>query len=177
MRFCFGCERKIFVSALLLPAAFLLLLPLCACASADPSQPSGPGTPEYSTQKETALINYSNELPEVSITAEEDSYSVGVEEIKVTWINDSPYDAIYGEYYELYKNDDGAWTQVGSILEGPYMDIAYGVNSKTEQDKTYGIFEWFGLLDEGEYKIYADYYVSIDGDRRRFVVSDGFKII
>ena len=56
------------------------------------------------------------------------------------------------------------------------MDIAYCVNSKTEQDKTYRIFEWFGSLDEGEYKIYADYYVSIDDVRRRFVVSDGFEI-
>lgn len=131
----------------------------------------------YLTPKGTALINNVNELSEVVIKTEEGSYSVGVEEIKVTWINESPYDAIYGEYYELYKNDDGVWTQVGSVLEGPYMDIAYSVKSKTDQVKTYRIFEWFGLLDEGEYKIYADYYVSIDGASRRFVVSDGFKIL
>lgn len=174
VRFCFWSEKKRLVLTLLLLAAFSRLL--CSCASINPAQASEPSTPAYSTPKGTALINYTNELSEATIRTEEDSYSVGVEEIKVTWINESPYDAIYGEYYELYKNDDGAWTQIGSVLEGPYMDIAYCVNSKTDQVKTYRIFEWFGSLDEGEYKIHADYYVLIDGVRRRSVVSDGFKI-
>jgi hypothetical protein len=167
---------KRLVLTLLLLTAFSQLPLLCSCAPINPAMAPKPSTPVYSTLEGTALINYMNELSEVTIKTEEDGYSVGVEEIKVTWINESPYDAIYGEYYELYKNDDGVWTQVVSVLEGPYMDIAYCVNSKTEQDKTYRIFEWFGSLDEGEYKIYADYYVSIDDVRRRFVVSDGFEI-
>ena len=87
---------KRLVLTLLLLTAFSQLPLLCSCAPINPAMAPKPSTPVYSTLEGTALINYMNELSEVTIKTEEDGYSVGVEEIKVTWINESPYDAIWG---------------------------------------------------------------------------------
>ena len=158
---------------------FLLLLLLSACGSGNMSKeqvlsnsPVDLNTkpPVSLVWKGNAMINYANELPGVTIITEESKYPEGIEEIQVIWANESPYDVMYGEYYELYKYNNGVWTQVEIVLEGPYADVLYVANAGTDQVKIYMIYDWFGLLGEGDYRIYADYHALIGGERKRFIV-------
>ena len=117
------------------------------------------------------------ELPGVIMKTEYDTYQINVAGIKTFWKNESQHDVAYGEYFELYKNNDEVWTKLEDISGSPYPSIGYGLDIGAECEKTYMISERFGVLDAGDYRIYIEYLATINGKSPRLAIFAEFSIL
>lgn len=97
-----------------------------------------------------------NDLDGVVMTAKEGTISSTG--LTVAFENNSNKQCIYGEYFCLEKNLNGAWYQVPVAIDGSYGfdDIGYNLDAGNDRETTVD-WEWlYGSLKSGEYRLVKD---------------------
>jgi hypothetical protein len=117
-------------------------------------------------------------LQGITLEPEKNIYPTGINMITMFWGNDSMNVISYGDYFELFRKEDDVWIVIEDNSGYPYSDISYELIPDTRRDKNYNIFERFGFLSKGEYKIAAIFYIYSDneGKETEFVVFGYFSI-
>lgn len=96
-------------------------------------------------------------------------------ELTLVLENNSDAHCIYGQYFIVEKNIEGAWYQVPTIIDNyGFDDIGYELLPDTSEEWSVN-WEWlYGSLDEGDYRIvknildfretgdYDEYYLSAE---------------
>ncbi len=96
-------------------------------------------------------------------------------ELTLVLENNSDAHCIYGQYFIVEKNIEGAWYQVPTIIDNyGFEDIGYELLPDTSEEWSVN-WEWlYGSLDEGDYRIvknildfretgdYDEYYLSAE---------------
>ena len=87
------------------------------------------------------------------------------EEIKldVNWINQTGYEVVYGEYYDIERQDNGAWKSCVAIDNLAFHEIGYELKSGATQKKIYGLTDLFDIYENGKYRLVTDCIVYVKG--------------
>lgn len=105
------------------------------------------------------LDKIDNEIKEVSMTIKEGTLSTS--KATIIFTNKTEKEVVFGEYFHLEKKIDEEWKELPTIIENyGFDDIAYPLNEKKSRELVID-WEWlYGTLNEGEYRIVKDVYVS-----------------
>jgi len=103
----------------------------------------------------------------VTITAQEQTYPVGTEEIIVTWRNGTLRRITFGESFSLQTWDGEAWTdmEMSELPEGTvhgFKLIGYTLMPGGSQKHTYPIESYYDPLRPGRYRIAAYFFFDKD---------------
>jgi len=76
------------------------------------------------------------------------------EEIKleVKWNNDTTYDVVYGESFDIEKQTNGEWKSCVTLDNLAFNDIGYELKAKSSQKQTYNLTDMFDISENGEYR-------------------------
>lgn len=87
------------------------------------------------------------------------------EEIKleVKWNNETSYDVVYGEDYEIEKETNGEWKSCVTLDNLAFTDIGYELRSKSSQKQTYNLTDMFDISQNGKYRFTSDCFVYDKG--------------
>lgn len=87
------------------------------------------------------------------------------EEIKleVKWNNETSYDVVYGEDYEIEKETNGEWKSCVTLDNLAFTDIGYELPSKSSQKQTYNLTDMFDISQNGKYRFTSDCFVYDKG--------------
>jgi len=77
------------------------------------------------------------------------------EEIKleVKWNNDTSYDVVYGESFDIEKETDGEWKSCVTLDYLAFNDIGYELSANSSQKQTYNLTDMFDISENGEYRL------------------------
>ncbi|MGN0453398.1 MAG: immunoglobulin-like domain-containing protein [Ruminococcus sp.] len=87
------------------------------------------------------------------------------DEIKldVNWINKTGHDVVYGEAYDIEREDNGEWSSCVTLDNLAFDSIGYELKSGETQKKTYGLSDIFDILQNGKYRITSHCFVYEKG--------------
>lgn len=87
------------------------------------------------------------------------------EEIKldVNWVNKTGYDVVYGESYDIERENNGEWTSCVSIENLVFNSIGYELKAGATQKKTYALTDIFDISQNGKYRFTTDCFVYDKG--------------
>ena len=76
------------------------------------------------------------------------------EEIKleVKWNNETAYDVVYGENFDIEKQTDGEWKSCVTLDYLAFNAIGYELSAKSSQKQTYNLTDMFDISENGEYR-------------------------
>ena len=76
------------------------------------------------------------------------------DEIKldVNWINKTGYEVVYGESYDIEREENGNWTSCVTLDNLAFNDIGYELKAKATQKKTYNLTDMFDISQNGKYR-------------------------
>lgn len=76
------------------------------------------------------------------------------EEIKleVKWNNETAYDVVYGESFDIEKQTDGQWKSCVTLDYLAFNAIGYELSAKSSQKQTYNLTDMFDISENGEYR-------------------------
>ncbi|MDR2570887.1 MAG: hypothetical protein LBD23_11440, partial [Oscillospiraceae bacterium] len=131
-------------------------------------------------ESEIQMSNYSDRLKAlqgINLEPEKNIYPIGINKITMFWVNDSTNVISYGDYFELFRKEDDIWIVIEDSSGYPYSDISYELIPDTRRDKNYYVFERFGSLNRGEYKIAAIFNIyNNEGKETELIVFGYFSI-
>lgn len=87
------------------------------------------------------------------------------EEIKldVNWINKTGYDVVYGDSYDIERENNGEWSSCVALDNLAFNEIGYELKSGVTQKKTYGLTDIFDISQNGKYRIKSHCFVYEKG--------------
>jgi len=113
-----------------------------------------------------------SELPTITSTPTTDIYTGTIAHITVTTVsssatgarieikNDNNTEVIYGEAYQLQKLENGNWKSVEPIADNiVFPAIGIGLNSNTTGYIEVDWSDYYGKMENGQYRIIKDYYI------------------
>ena len=84
-------------------------------------------------------------------------------ELEVLWINDTPYEVLYGEPFDIEREKDGEWSSCVTLDNLAFNMIGYMLPSGTSQEKTYGLTDIFDIYENGNYRFKTDCFIYENG--------------
>lgn len=77
------------------------------------------------------------------------------EEIKleVKWNNETSYDVVYGESFDIEKQIDAEWKSCVTLDNLAFNDIGYELSAKSSQKQVYNLTDMFDISENGEYRL------------------------
>ena len=77
------------------------------------------------------------------------------EEIKfeVKWNNETAYNVVYGESFDIEKQTDGEWKSCVTLDNLAFNDIGYELSAKSSQKQTYNLTDMFDISENGDYRL------------------------
>ena len=72
--------------------------------------------------------------------------------LEVRWNNDTTYDVVYGESFDIEKQIDGEWKSCVTLDNLAFNDIGYELSAKSSQKQTYNLTDMFDISENGEYR-------------------------
>ena len=123
-----------------------------------------PPADEFKTEKAVIEIGESYtdfEGMEIQIT----DFTWDDEKIKleVRWINNTPYEVLYGEPYDIQREKDGEWQSCATLDNLVFTMIGYMLPSGNSQTKTYSLTDIFDIYENGKYRFKTDCSVYENG--------------
>lgn len=87
------------------------------------------------------------------------------DEIKldVNWINKTGYEVVYGDSYDIEREDGGKWTSCVTLDNLAFNLIGYELKSGATQKKTYKLTDVFNISKDGKYRFITDCVVYEKG--------------
>lgn len=87
------------------------------------------------------------------------------DEIKlyVDWINETVYDALYGEMFTVEREINGDWISCQTLDNLAFTSIGYELKSGITQNKTYSLTDTFDISQNGKYRFKTDCLVYDKG--------------
>lgn len=77
-------------------------------------------------------------------------------ELKVNWINNTPYEVLYGESFDIQREKDGEWQSCVTIDNLAFNMIGYMLSDGKSQAKDYGLTDIFDVYENGKYRFKTD---------------------
>jgi beta-lactamase regulating signal transducer with metallopeptidase domain len=138
-------------------AAAAAALCLLANPKTEPGEaPSAPGNAALS------VIGSGTDYPGVTLSMRAWELDTSPTVLTVDWQNSTKDDVIYGDYYHIYRLENGSWKSCAGENELFFHDIAYGLAPAAAAVKTYNN-SYFDLSATGTYKL--ETYFFFDKDR------------
>ncbi len=76
--------------------------------------------------------------------------------IEVAWINNTPYEVLYGEPFDIQREKDGEWSSCLTLDNFAFNMIGYMLPSGTSQTKAYVLTDVFDIYENGKYRFKTD---------------------
>ena len=73
-------------------------------------------------------------------------------ELKADWVNNTPYEVLYGESFDIQQEKDGEWQSCVMLENLVFNMIGYTLPSKASQSKTYKLTDIFDIYENGNYR-------------------------
>lgn len=84
-------------------------------------------------------------------------------ELVVNWINNTPYEVLYGEPFDIQRENDGEWSSCLTLDNFAFNMIGYMLSSKTSRVKDYGLTDIFDIYENGKYRFKTDCLIYENG--------------
>lgn len=81
----------------------------------------------------------------------------------VNWINKTGHEVVYGDSYDIEREDGGKWTSCVTIDNLAFYSIGYELKSGATQKKTYKLTDIFDISENGKYRFTTDCFVYDKG--------------
>ena len=81
----------------------------------------------------------------------------------VNWINKTGHEVVYGDSYDIEREDGGKWTSCVTIDNLAFYSIGYELKSGVTQKKTYKLTDIFDISENGKYRFTTDCFVYDKG--------------
>ena len=87
------------------------------------------------------------------------------EEIKIdiNWSNQTSYEVVYGESFDIKKEINGKWESCVTIDNLAFNLIGYELNSHATQKKTYNLTDTFDIYENGKYRFVTHCFIYDKG--------------
>ena len=80
----------------------------------------------------------------------------GKPQLNISWVNETPYEVVYGESYDVEREQNGKWTSCAINGELYFTAIGYELGRKATQTKTYNLSNSFDISENGKYRFVTD---------------------
>ncbi len=74
----------------------------------------------------------------------------------VNWINKTRHEVVYGDSYDIEREDGDKWTSCVTIDNLAFNSIGYELKSGATQKKTYKLTDIFDISENGKYRLITD---------------------
>lgn len=81
----------------------------------------------------------------------------------VNWINKTGHEVVYGDSYDIEREDGGKWTSCVTLDNLAFNSIGYELKSGATQKKTYKLTDIFDISENGKYRFTTDCFVYDKG--------------
>ena len=81
----------------------------------------------------------------------------------VNWINKTGHEVVYGDSYDIEREDGDKWTSCVTIDNLAFYSIGYELKSGVTQKKTYKLTDIFDISENGKYRFTTDCFVYDKG--------------
>lgn len=122
-----------------------LLLTLCAC------QKDGKDKLDFDTASIEIGETYT-EFEGMNIQIENAVWTAEEIKFEVRWNNDTPYDVVYGESFDIVKQTDSEWKSCVTLDYLAFNDIGYELKANATQKQTYNLTDMFDISENGKYR-------------------------
>ena len=84
-------------------------------------------------------------------------------ELEVSWNNNTPYEVLYGESFDIEREKDGEWSSCVTLDNLAFNMIGYMLPSGNVQTKTYRLTDIFDIYENGKYRFKTDCFIYENG--------------
>lgn len=84
-------------------------------------------------------------------------------ELEVSWNNNTPYEVLYGESFDIEREKDGEWSSCVMLDNLAFNMIGYMLPSGNVQTKTYRLTDIFDIYENGKYRFKTDCFIYENG--------------
>lgn len=81
----------------------------------------------------------------------------------VNWINKTGHEVVYGDSYDIEREDGDKWTSCVTLDNLAFNSIGYELKSGATQKKTYKLTDIFDISENGKYRFTTDCFVYDKG--------------
>ena len=133
---------------------YLLLFPLLLCTAGCQSSGGETGNSGLSAQGKMTT-----DVPGIQVCIEDLGTQEGTTVLNVLWRNESDYDLVYGEAYNIEKKAGILWISCAKQAQTAFNAIGYELAAGQAYTKSYRISDLFDVSSPGTYRFTADCYV------------------
>lgn len=112
--------------------SLVLLLTLCAC------QKDGADKIDFDTGSIKVAVAHTD-FEGVNIQIVNAIWTAEEIKLEVKWNNETVYNVVYGESFDIEKQIDGEWKSCVTLDNLAFNDIGYELKAKTSQKQTYNL--------------------------------------
>ena len=125
--------------------SLVLVLSLCAC------QKDGTDKIDFDTGSIKIAVAHTD-FEGVNIQIVNAIWTAEEIKLEVKWNNDTTYDVVYGESFDIEKQTNGEWKSCVTLDNLAFNDIGYELKAKSSQKQTYNLTDMFDISEDGEYR-------------------------
>ena len=126
--------------------SLVLMLFLCAC------QKNGTDKIDFDTGSIKVAIAHTD-FEGVNIQIVNAVWTAEEIKLEVKWNNDTSYDVVYGESFDIEKKTDGEWESCVTLDNLVFTDIGYELSANSSQKQTYNLTDMFDISENGKYRL------------------------
>lgn len=96
--------------------------------------------------------------------------------LEVLWKNETDYSVLYGEAFEILRQDNGQWIPLEMKENTAFHSIGYSLEAHSEAQKTYNLGWVYDLSQPGNYRFGAECFLYETPDGTRCTLSADFTL-
>lgn len=151
--------------------AFLLavsvLLSMSACQSSGAGGVNSDVVPANADGMAVVMGQTHSDYEGVSVQIESAVWDENRFVLKVDWINNTSYEAIFGESYNIERKDGDEWIGCQTVNDLVFNELAYILSPGQTRNEIYTVSNLFDVSQAGTYRFVSDF--SIDDRSKQLV--------